>query len=38
VQVLDVIASEYRTNSESQASQCDAMMSLLLAVKVAFTY
>jgi hypothetical protein len=37
VQVLDVIASEYPTNSESQASQGDAMMSLLLAVNVAFT-
>ena len=37
MQVLDVIASEYQTKSESQASQCDAMMSLLLAVKVALT-
>lgn len=36
MQVLDVIASEYRTNSESQASQGDAIMRLLLAVKVAF--
>lgn len=36
LQVLDVIASEYRTNSESLASQGSAIMSLLLAVSAAF--